>query len=120
MKYKSPSMFLAAAGWISVLALVWMLILRLIHLDWLSAGLLIFLFIIALISSAVASEPRNARLKPSDVEINIAGQVFDEKDFALHHLADGKVYIYLVLTPKEKKTVPLQPVFDNPVKTRRP
>jgi hypothetical protein len=52
---ESPSALLAGLGWISLIVLFWLIILRKVPVDGWSIGGLVFFFVIALMASAVAS-----------------------------------------------------------------
>lgn len=57
MKEIKPSLLLAALAWANLFVLCWLLILRIVPADWLSGFWIVFIFIVATMSSAVYKGP---------------------------------------------------------------
>lgn len=56
MTKSKPVLHLAVSSWGSVIVLCWLLILKVVAFDWMSGGMLFFFFLVAFISSVMASD----------------------------------------------------------------
>ncbi len=100
MKSIKPSQVLASAGWLYVFVAGSLLILRTIPADGLSWRLFIFFFVLAVWSSAIAQG--KTKVSPTDVRINMAGEIYTGEDLQVHLLKDGTMFVYIDLAHPSK------------------
>jgi len=98
MKIEKPSLILAYAGWFSLFAETWLLLLRIIPGDGLSITFFVMFFLLGLMGSAVyAGKPKKYL---TDIRVRIGDRVYSEENGNLTVVQNGGVAL-CVIQPKD-------------------
>lgn len=99
-KFFKPSFILAVVGWLSVFAIVWLIMFGKVPPSSTNKFLLIMMLIVAVMASAVSGS--KASTPSTGLIIKISDQIFTGDALTIHELKNGHLFVYVDLSKPTK------------------